>query len=432
MIILTYISQLIENNYLHFSDDRKRSMFILILINFLLLFISGIWIPVFTFLEMFEMLWVDIVVFLGTVGIMLGIIFYTIPFEMARFVFLILCVLMAGTPGILYGIESNAYLHLIFLPIVMILLFSRKEHQSFLVYLGAVILLYLVVIFANFYYGAFYTPPADKFFIYKTILAMDSLFVALYITYFSFIENSKYKALLANEREKSDQLLLSIFPETIADKLRHSNQSVADSFEEITILFADIVGFTQYANTKTPTELVEMLDEVFSEFDGLLDKYNIEKIKTIGDAYMAVSGLPQPDVNHCQNVADLALEINQIIETKFSEKYDLKLRIGINTGKAVAGVIGNKKFSYDLWGDSVNIASRFEAGGQPGRIHVTQAVKDKLGDAYIFDHFGEVSIKGKGMMQSYFLEEKKKVTPVEVKFSKPNLEDYTNLIFSPH
>ena len=233
------------------------------------------------------------------------------------------------------------------------------------------------------------------------------MFISLYFAYFFFTENTQYKDLLATEREKSDHLLLSIFPETIADQLRNSNQSVADSFDNVTVLFADIVGFTEYASQKSPSELVAMLDEIFSEFDALVDKYGIEKIKTIGDAYMAVGGLPVPDAQHCHKVACMALEINEIIKTKYAEKYDLKLRIGIHTGKAVAGVIGNKKFSYDLWGDSVNIASRFEASGHPEQIHITKDVKNVLGEDFLFEDCGEIMIKGKGMMKSYFLKGKK-------------------------
>ena len=169
----------------------------------------------------------------------------------------------------------------------------------------------------------------------------------------------------------------------------------------------------------SPSELVAMLDEIFSEFDALVDKYGIEKIKTIGDAYMAVGGLPVPDGQHCQKVAQMALEINEIIKTKYAEKYDLKLRIGIHTGKAVAGVIGNKKFSYDLWGDSVNIASRFEASGHPEKIHVTEAVKNTLGDNFLFEDCGEVDIKGKGMMRSYFLTGRKAVYLSLIHISEP-------------
>jgi class 3 adenylate cyclase len=231
----------------------------------------------------------------------------------------------------------------------------------------------------------------------------------LYFAYFFFTQNTEYKNMLATEREKSDRLLLSLFPDSIARKLRNSNQSVADSFDNVTILFADIVGFTQHASNISPKELVAMLDEIFSEFDALADKYGVEKIKTIGDSYMAVGGLPVPDENHCRSIADMALEINQVIKEKYTAKYNLKLRIGINTGQAVAGVIGNKKFAYDLWGDSVNIASRFEASGYPEKIHITQDVKNVLGDAYVYEDCGEIAIKGKGMMHSYFLLERKEV-----------------------
>ncbi|MFK7980819.1 MAG: adenylate/guanylate cyclase domain-containing protein [Saprospiraceae bacterium] len=403
MMNTPYLNQFIEKNYPHASEDRKRSMATLIITNLMLIFLTGTWIPIILLLEMPEMLWVNTSGFIGNILLFSSIVFFSINYKSARFILLFLGAVLIGTSSLFYGIESNTYLHLVFLPIVMILLFSRKEKKAFLAYLSAVILMYIVIVYSNIYYGALYQVPADTFFIYNTIMAIDSLFVALYFAYFFYSENATYKTLLANEREKSDQLLLSIFPEPIANRLRQSKESVADSFDNITILFADIVGFTEYSSRMSPTALVGMLDEVFSEFDGLLDKYNVEKIKTIGDAYMAVGGLPKPDINHCHNVTNLALEINEVIKVKFAKKYNLKLRIGINTGKAVAGVIGEKKFSYDLWGDSVNIASRFETSGQPGRIHLTEAVKHKLGDAYEFDYAGEIDIKGKGKMKSYFL-----------------------------
>jgi len=308
-----------------------------------------------------------------------------------------------------YGIDTIVTLHMVFVPLAMILLFSRRERKQFFQYMGVTILVFCMVIAWNGFYGPMFVVPAETFRIFNTIVALDSMFISLYFAYFFFTENTQYKDLLANEREKSDHLLLSIFPETIAAQLRNSNQSVADSFDNVTIVFADIVGFTEYASTMSASELVAMLDEIFSEFDALVDKYGIEKIKTIGDAYMAVGGLPDPDAQHCQKVANMAIEINEIIKTKYAEKYNLKLRIGIHTGKAVAGVIGNKKFSYDLWGDAVNIASRFEASGHPEEIHITEDVKNILADDFIYEDCGEVMIKGKGMMKSYFLKGKKEI-----------------------
>ena len=419
MKTIPYISQIIEKNYSQFDEDEKRNISMLIILVFMMIIVMGSWLIGFWLLEMPEMFWLDLSILIGYIIIFIGLISFQFSYKRGRFIGLSLAALITGIPVVYYGMDTNIALHLAFLPIATILLFSRKEGKLFLKYQGGFLLFFVAVVIWNFKYGALFQLPEDTFQIFNSIITLDGMFISLYFAYFFFTENAQYKDMLADEREKSDHLLLSIFPETIADQLRHSNQSVADSFDNVTIIFADIVGFTQYSSTMSPSELVQMLDEVFSEFDSLVDKYGIEKIKTIGDAYMAVGGLPTPDARHCQNVADLALEINQIIKVKYAEKYDLKLRIGIHTGKAVAGVIGNKKFSYDLWGDSVNIASRFESGGQPERIHITEAVKNNLGDDYIYEYCGEVEIKGKGMMKSYFLENKKLD---EINIELPELE----------
>lgn len=416
-MIMQFIHQIIQKNYPYFDEDRKRNTSILIILNIMMIFVQSMWVLGFWILKMPEMFWLDLGVLMGYIFLFIGIIFYKLPFTLSRFILLSLGYIITGIPVIFFGLESNVTLHLVFLPMATILLFSRKEIKRFMVYFLTIIITFILVIIWNFKHGPLLETSAETLRIFDLIVGVDSMFISLYYTYFFFSENTKYKALLYNEREKSDHLLLSIFPESIANKLRHSNQSVADSFENVTILFADIVGFTRFSSTMNPNELVKMLDEVFSEFDNLVDKYNIEKIKTIGDAYMAVGGLPIPSAKHCQNVADLALEINQIIKKKFAKKYNLQLRIGIHTGIAIAGVIGKKKFSYDLWGDSVNIASRFESNGQPEKIHITEEVKNTLGDSYLFENGGEIDIKGKGLMKSYFLLGKKDIVNPPIKIN---------------
>lgn len=408
---MSFINKIITTNYPDFDEDRKRNAAILIILNLMMILVQSGWVIGFWILVIPEMFWLDLGILIGYILLFIGIVFFKLSFTLSRFVLLTLGYLITGIPVLFYGLSSNVTLHLVFVPMATILLFSRNEIRLFLKYYLMIIFGFLLVIFWNLKYGAIMPIDPDMLRIFDTIVGIDGIFIALYFTYFFFSENTKYKALLYNEREKSDHLLLSIFPEKIANKLRISNASVADSFENVTILFADIVGFTRFSNTMSPSELVDMLDEVFSEFDNLVDKYNIEKIKTIGDAYMAVGGLPTPTKEHCQNVADMALEINQIIKHKFVEKYNLQLRIGIHTGIAIAGVIGKKKFSYDLWGDSVNIASRFEASGQPEKIHITEDVKNTLGDVYIFEDCGEIEIKGKGLMKSYFLIGKRSIIP---------------------
>ena len=209
---------------------------------------------------------------------------------------------------------------------------------------------------------------------------------------------------LRKEKERSEQLLLNILPEEIADRLMRTNESPAEHFEEATILFADIVGFTSLSARMDPLELVAGLNQIFSAFDHLTEKYGLEKIKTIGDAYMVVGGLPTARPDHAEAIANMALDMQdymQDVENVFGES--LQIRIGINTGSVIAGVIGIKKFIYDLWGDAVNVASRMESHGKPGYIQVTAATYAKLKDKYLLEPRGTVEVKGRGEMMTYWL-----------------------------
>ncbi|NEQ99692.1 MAG: DUF3365 domain-containing protein [Cyanothece sp. SIO2G6] len=210
------------------------------------------------------------------------------------------------------------------------------------------------------------------------------------------------------EKEKSEQLLLNILPEPIAQRLKESPSSIADGFPEVTILFADIVGFTALSAQLPPSELVNMLNHIFSEFDSLTDHYHLEKIKTIGDSYMVAGGLPDPRPDHTEAIANLALDMAYQLQTiNQTLSSPLSMRIGIHTGPVVAGVIGTKKFIYDLWGDTVNLASRMESHGEPGAIQVSQTVRDRLQATHILEPRGIVNIKGKGKMKTYWLRDRK-------------------------
>lgn len=206
------------------------------------------------------------------------------------------------------------------------------------------------------------------------------------------------------EQEKSDKLLQNILPESIATRLKENPKIIADSFDSVSVLFADLVGFTKLSARLTPEELVEHLNEMFSEFDKLTEKYGLEKIKTIGDAYMVSGGLPTPDSNHVKNIALMALDMQKYMEerNKISDE-QLSVRVGIHVGPVVAGVIGVKRFAYDLWGDTVNTASRMESHGIAGKVHVSSAVKEILGDEFVFEARGGIDIKGKGTMETWFL-----------------------------
>ncbi len=206
------------------------------------------------------------------------------------------------------------------------------------------------------------------------------------------------------EKERSEQLLLSILPQSIAELLKHDQSTIADSFEAVSVLFADIVGFTQISSHKSPTQIIEILNVIFSEFDNLTDRHGLEKIKTIGDAYMVVAGLPTPRSDHAEAIAEMALDMQKEIAQFNRESGEaFSIRIGINSGPVVAGVIGLKKFSYDLWGDTVNIASRMESHGLAGCIQVTSTTYNLIHDKYQLQERGSIPIKGKGNITTYML-----------------------------
>jgi class 3 adenylate cyclase len=217
------------------------------------------------------------------------------------------------------------------------------------------------------------------------------------------------------EQEKSEALLLNILPKAIADQLKkNQKEHIAEHFDQITILFADIVGFTPLSSQMSPKELVNILNDIFSTFDQLAEQHQLEKIKTIGDAYMIVGGLPVAREDHAEAIAKMALDMitavnqfqhNSLVQNLLQIQHQptLEIRIGINTGSVVAGVIGIKKFSYDLWGDTVNVASRMESQGEPGKIQVTTTTYAQLKDKFVFEERGEIEVKGKGKMTTYWL-----------------------------
>ena len=207
------------------------------------------------------------------------------------------------------------------------------------------------------------------------------------------------------EREKSERLLLNILPAPIAERLKTGSSTIADGFAEATVLFSDLVGFTKIAARVTAEELVSRLNELFQAFDSLAEACGVEKIKTIGDAYMVAGGLPIPQSDHAERIADMALGmLGAIEEYNARAEEPFEIRIGIHTGPVVAGVIGSAKFAYDLWGDTVNTASRMESNCLPGRIQVSEATHDLLRARYRLESRGTIEVKGKGEMKTYFLE----------------------------
>ncbi len=221
-------------------------------------------------------------------------------------------------------------------------------------------------------------------------------------------ERKSIQEALKFQQQETERVLLNILPLPILKQLKCHQVPIADHFQGVTVLFADIVGFTEFCNRKTPGQLVSVLNIIFSKFDQLAQDYGLEKIKTIGDAYMVVGGLPLPRTDHAVAVAQMALSIQaEMVNINAQIGEEFKLRIGINTGPVVAGVIGLSKFIYDLWGDTVNIASRMETTGIPGKIQVTPDTYEQLKEQFILKMRGRIPIKGKGEMNTYILLSKK-------------------------
>ncbi|MBS0658414.1 MAG: hypothetical protein JSR82_09255 [Verrucomicrobia bacterium] len=216
-----------------------------------------------------------------------------------------------------------------------------------------------------------------------------------------------YHALEA-EKERSEHLLLNILPRLIAERLKQKQAVIADHFETVSVLFVDIVGFTQLSQKTTPEAVVSMLNDIFTRFDVLTERYGLEKIKTIGDCYMVTAGVPEARTDHAHAIAQMALDLRDEIES-FNADHgsQLAVRIGFHSGPVVAGVIGRKKFIFDIWGDTVNTASRMESTGQPGKIQVTRETFERLWDDFVFVPHGVMHVKGKGDMETFFLERRR-------------------------
>jgi class 3 adenylate cyclase len=242
-------------------------------------------------------------------------------------------------------------------------------------------------------------PPEPS--LLRTVLAAVDLIVpaAIALGLVVFIDGERLRA-----KAESDALLLNVLPRSIADRLKHGERVIADHYDQVTILFADVVDFTPFAAHETPARVVAVLNEVFSRFDTLAERHGLEKIKTIGDAYMVVAGAPEPRADHAAVIVDMALEMQAVAAlTEPTPGSPLRLRIGIASGPAVAGVIGHRKFSYDVWGDAVNLASRMESTGVPGSIQVASSTWQVCGDRYPFTS-RDVDVKGLGALRTYLLD----------------------------
>lgn len=228
------------------------------------------------------------------------------------------------------------------------------------------------------------------------------LMAAPLVYYMHVLERTE--AALAAEHAQSEALLRNILPTVVADRLKHDPTALADSFSAASILFADLVGFTPLTQSLPPAVVVAMLDDLFGRFDELVQKWRLEKIKTVGDAYMVAAGIPLARPDHAEAIAHFALEMQQVLAHYNQERStDLRLRIGINSGPVTAGVIGKLRFLYDLWGDAVNTASRMESQGIPGEIQITAATQALLPEKFLLEAREPIEVKGKGLMHTYLL-----------------------------
>jgi guanylate cyclase len=241
----------------------------------------------------------------------------------------------------------------------------------------------------------------------RVILAVNlsalSVFAVLIIALFVTQRDTAYR-LLGDEQRRARSLLLSILPEKVADELAQSPHLIADAFDDVSVLFADVVDFTPMSEQMTPTELVALLDELFAHFDGLVERAGLEKIKTIGDAYMVAAGIPQPHPDHAAAIVELGLQMQAAVRTHSFHGRRLRLRIGVNSGSAVAGVIGRRKFSYDLWGDVVNTASRMESHGVPDGVQISAATYALVCDRFACTPRGTIDVRGKGLLATWVVD----------------------------
>ncbi len=238
---------------------------------------------------------------------------------------------------------------------------------------------------------------------YITSGAVFSLLAAQCL-YF-YWSNQKAEQELETARQQSDKLLLNILPEPIADELKRTGYVEPVEHDSVTVVFTDFVGFTASSETRNPSELLRELDDCFSAFDAIIERHGLEKLKTIGDAYMFAGGVPTNLEDNAQQCVQAAKEIIAFVETRRSHNPRFwQIRVGVHTGRLVAGVIGRKKFIYDVWGDTVNTASRLEAAGEPGRINTSLETYDLIKNRYACDFRGEIQVKGKGSLPMYFVQ----------------------------
>ena len=304
----------------------------------------------------------------------------------------------------LQGNQARAHFFLLAEALVAYFLFPAHQKKIMHCLVGFLFLLFIGLDFWHDEMVGLIVQTPERIKIAGFVTDVSFAIILLGFAFYIHITFQKTESFMRLEHDKSEKLLQNILPLSIIKKLRDNPDTIAERFEDCTVLFSDIVGFTQMSKSMPAVSVVSLLNEIFSRFDDLAEKYNLEKIKTIGDAYMVVGGLPEPDENHVEKIASFALEMLDVIrDYRQKNNVPLELRIGINSGAAVAGVIGKKKFIYDLWGDSVNTASRMESHGLPGQIQVSESTYIRIKHLFQFEDRGKMEVKGLGLVRSYLL-----------------------------
>jgi class 3 adenylate cyclase len=305
----------------------------------------------------------------------------------------------------LVGAKAGIHLFLVAAAMTPFLYYSMESIRLALSFAGLSLALYagLEVSF-HFLQPVIVLPERIAFISYVGTYVSNFLAV-VFFTYYMFAESQRVEASLDHERARSERLLLNVLPVAIANRLKSGETHIADRYEEVTILFADIVGFTPLSKVLPARETVDILDQLFSYFDSMVERLGLEKIRTIGDGYFVAAGVPVGRTDHAQAAARLALALVDFVE-HFSSPHlpQLQVRVGINTGPVLAGVIGQKKFQYDLWGDAVNIASRMESHGVPGKIQISETTYRLLQTEFACEPRGPIEVKGSGTINTWFLQ----------------------------
>ncbi len=303
------------------------------------------------------------------------------------------------------GLVSPSMIPKAVIPVVAQMLAGRR---SAIVWLCIELSTVTIIAFLHMQGHVFLQTVPSDWMLFDRFTQMSGIIATLFILFF-LSESARRQAFteLNEEKKKTDLLLYNTLPAAIVNRMKRGEGRIAEYFPGVTVLFADLVGFTKLSGERTPAEVVALLDSLFSALDELAVKHKVEKIKTIGDCYMVASGLPEHVPDHCKRIAEFALDMLvaiSLLRVRLQAEH-IAFRIGIHTGEVVAGVIGSSKLTYDLWGDTVNTASRMESHGEPGRIHVSKEVYEILKNdpRFIFDDRGVIDVKGKGRLRTYFL-----------------------------